>query len=531
MLAKYLILCSFIFILSQEVSANNIRLKKFSLSDTVRTAKSVNIKFDLSWDNSWRDDINWDATWITAKVKRANGTWKHIKFQSTGNLITTNPQNAKIVVPEDKMGLFLYRSANGNGSIDLSGIKLSWNYGADSVANIDSAEVRLFATEMVYIPQGSFAFGDSYTPSATNFQLPGGDRIIQAIFKNFIMADTVKYGRNTPMFAVVTDKTTPKLSNAGTNSGPMNAGDQVILDGIYINGLKGIGISPSAPFKYPDFPTGYKAFYTMKYEVTQGQYTDFLNTTKIISNQFTQVNHLPIAMSPNNPLSRFSIEKQGETFIVSRPDRAMDYVDAHKVFAFSNWSSLRPMTELEFEKSARGSLAPVFNDRATGESIGNFAMPGDNSNSKLINTLKISGAENGAEVPLAVDSTKSLSSIISIEGGDGGTGAYRVGVFATATSSRRSSGASYYGVMGLTDNVGELVLPLSSEAARKFNGATGVGENNINGQPPTAHWNITTQPNYYQFFSLKGSGPVSSRDGIYSDKGGFRLVRSAPENN
>ncbi|HEY0668269.1 MAG TPA: SUMF1/EgtB/PvdO family nonheme iron enzyme [Sphingobacteriaceae bacterium] len=503
--------------------SNNIRVKKLSLADTVRATKDIRIKFDLSWENSWRDDVNWDAAWVTVKVKRANGSWKHVKLQTTGNSIDGNSQNAKIVVPDDKMGAFIYRSGNGSGNIDLSGIKLAWNYGIDSVANIDSAEIRLFATEMVYVPQGSFAFGDGYTPSSI-YMTYAADRIVPSIFKNFISADTVKFGRNTPMFSIISDKTTPKLTIAATNVGPMNTGDQVIIDGIYINGLKGVGITNTDPYKYSAFPVGYKAVYVMKYEVTQGQYTDFLNTTKI---QFTPgVSLLPSPMSPSQPLARFSIEKQGENYIVSRPDRAMDYVNGTQLFAFANWSSLRPMTELEFEKAARGPLAPAYNDRANGPNP--YGIAGDPSNNVVISVLKLNGPENGSEAPLVSDSAKYLSSIMNIEGGDGGMGAYRVGVFATDKSSRKSAGASYYGIMGLTDNAGEFVVSLSSETSRSFKDVNGLGENNPNGSPALSHWLNTTWIDNWSLMIFKNSwNGVSGRTGG-ATTGGFRLVRSAP---
>jgi len=523
----------------QTTFANNIRIKKLSLTDTLKTTKDVKIKFDLSWENSWRDDINWDAAWITAKVKRANGSWKHIKFQTTGNSIDGNPQTAKIVVPSDRMGAFIYRSGKGSGNIDLSGIKLAWNYGIDSVANIDSAEIRFFATEMVYVPQGSFAFGDSFTPTKNIYSQASNDRLVPSIFKNFIAADTSKFGTNTPMFSIISDKTTPKLTKASTNSMPGGGNDdQVIIDGIYINGTKGIGITNTEPFKYSSFPVGYKAFYAMKYEVSQGQYTDFLNTTKIITSNLPGMtpvmmnNLLPLPNSPSQPLVRFSIEKQGETYIVSRPDRAMDYASSNQVFAFANWSSLRPMTELEFEKAARGPLAPTYNDRANGQNPQGY-MPPMGNNSPVINSLKLNGAENGTEASTTSDSTKFLAyeSYSTIEGGDGGTGSYRVGIFATSTSSRKSSGASYYGIMGLNDNVSELVISLSSENSRSFKDVNGIGENTSTGNPILSHWFSSSYFDNWSGSISKASWSGVSGRSSGGQNGGFRLVRSAPSDN
>ena len=533
-----MILVFLLILFGEAIFANNIRIKKLTLTDTIKTTKDIKIKFDLSWENSWRDDINWDAAWITAKVKRPNGTWKHIKFQTSGNSIEGNPQNAKIVVPSDRMGAFIYRSSKGSGNIDLSGIKILWNYGIDSVANIDSAEIRFFATEMVYVPQGSFAFGDSYTPTKDIYMQSSPDRLVSSIFKNFIPSDTTKFGRNTPMFTIISDKTSPKITTASTNSGPGNNSDQVIINGIYINGTKGIGINNEEPFKYSNYPVGYKAFYAMKYEVSQGQYTDFLNTTKVSTTNSSPPMPIPMTNmllpapnSPNQPLVRFSIEKQGENYIVSRPDRAMDYANSNHVFAFANWSSLRPMTELEFEKAARGPLAPSYNDRANGKiPQGNMTPMGNNN--LLVNSLKLNGAENGTEAPLSTDSTKFLALYDgNIEGGDGGSGAYRVGVFATSSSSRSSSGASYYGIMGLTDNASEFVISLNTESSRSFKEANGIGENSSNGTPNINHWFAGTYFDSWSSSIYKNNWSGVSGMSSGGQSGGFRLVRSAPSDN
>jgi hypothetical protein len=131
---------------------------------------------------------------------------------------------------------------------------------------------------------------------------------------------------------------------------------------------------------------------------------------------------------------------------------------------------------------------------------------------------------------LGVDSTKFLSlySNPQIEGGDGGTGAYRVGVFATPTSSRISSGASYYGIMGLTDNVAEYVVSLNTERSRSFKDVNGTGENPA-GYPDASRW--FGQGGFisvYQDMIFKNDS-VSSRNSGFP--AGFRLVRSAPEEN
>jgi hypothetical protein len=174
-------------------------------------------------------------------------------------------------------------------------------------------------------------------------------------------------------------------------------------------------------------------------------------------------------------------------------------------------------------------MAPTFYDRANGQNpLGNMITIGPNS--LVINSLKLNGAENGTESSTTSDSTKFLAwDVNTIEGGDGGTGPYRVGIFATSTSSRKSSGASYYGIMGLNDNVSELVISLSTESSRSFKDANGVGENASSGYPTLSHW---FSGNSFDSWSstINKNSTVSGRS-TGSQYSGFRLVRSAPSDN
>jgi hypothetical protein len=189
------------------------------------------------------------------------------------------------------------------------------------------------------------------------------------------------------------------------------------------------------------------------------------------------------------------------------------------------------MTELEFEKAARGPLAPSYNDRANGKTPQGNMTPTYNNN-LVISSLKLSGAENGTETPTAADSTKFLALYDGpIEGGDGGSGAYRVGVFATSSSSRNSSGASYYGIMGLTDNASEFVISLNSEASRSFKEANGIGENSLNGNPIISHWFAGGYFDSWSSIMYKNNWSGVSGRSMGSQNGGFRLVRSAPSDN
>jgi hypothetical protein len=154
------------------------------------------------------------------------------------------------------------------------------------------------------------------------------------------------------------------------------------------------------------------------------------------------------------------------------------------------------------------------------------------NNNLLVNSLKLNGAENGTETPTTSDSTKFLALYDgNIEGGDGGSGAYRVGVFATSSSSRISSGASYYGIMGLTDNASEFVISLNTESSRSFKEANGIGENSSNGTPNINHWFAGTYFDSWSSSIYKNNWSGVSGRSSGGQNGGFRLVRSAPSDN
>src|SRR5262249_10316729 len=109
------------------------------------------------------------------------------------------------------------------------------------------------------------------------------------------------------------------------------------------------------------FPKGYNAFYIMKYEISQGQYADFLNATNSLVQSVHWLN--------SNGSSRNTIVNTGtppQQYSSSRPDRACNYLSWADYTAFLDWAALRPPTELEFEKACRGTNIAVTNEYAWG---------------------------------------------------------------------------------------------------------------------------------------------------------------------
>jgi len=559
-------LCIFILIMGLSLSsyANNISIQRVSLVDTNKTAKTVVLKINISWENSWRDDINWDAAWIFFKYKEPKDSvwrWRHGTMSKTGNFPGNSNAALRFVVPDDLKGAFLYRQANGSGNIKSDSLTFLWNYGNDGVTNIDSAEVRVFATEMVYVSEGMFSIGDG------NGQ--------QRSFYSFQL-------KNAPNnYVTITDKWSP-LINTFINNNTGGIDDiNLYRDGIRVSGLDGLDIDGDKSSDYTNFPTGYRAFYAMKYEVTQGQYADFLNTLSLkdTNNNMFYVDTFRLKrvhpkhkqalqnLDPflgNIPTESYrhtiSLDTVEVKYRVSRPDRAYGMSNQIHFVSFIDWAGLRPMTELEFEKACRGPLPPYYwtptgitmrNDTTIKWFGGDWAWGNDTTTPRTNNfyggqnILNFSGIENGTESFTNYNILKryinpqgsasilgNIAGMFTFTGGDDGRGPFRVGIFANDSSSRISSGASYYGIMDMSKNVNEIVISISTNSARTLSYKMhGDGILNASGQSQD-FFNTNLMGPINSTFLMK-SGEVSNRSGNYSQQGfnGFRGVRTAIADN
>jgi formylglycine-generating enzyme required for sulfatase activity len=549
----------FLLAFTMQSFANGISIQKVSICDTNRIAKTAMIKFNISWDNSWRDSINWDAAWIFIKYREPkDSVWKyrHLTMSPTGNDAGTGTAMMKFAFPSDNKGVFYYRQSIGSGNIKMDSLKLNWNYGADGVTLIDSVELKVFATEMVYVPTGSFCIGDGNgtNKSSYSFQL-----------------------KNAPNnYVTITDKWSP-LVNTFLNINSGNGDDALLYNsGIRISGLDGLDISGDKISEYPDFPTGYRSFYCMKYEVSQGQYADFLNTLSLrdssnlgnyldtTSTRLKKVNaKYKLALQSLDPyfgytpidLQRHTIQLDSNEvkYTVTRPDRALGIGYQQYYFSFSDWSALRPITELEYEKACRGPLPPTFksypinynysnSDTTSAWSGFDWAWGNDTTLASIntmanTNTLLYNGIENGTENFTNYNIYKRYINPIyaSVNStGDGGNGPYRVGVFANDTSSRISSGATYYGIMDFSKNAPQLVLSIGSVSSRTFSYKKN-GDGMLNAQGMADSNEFLTQGNNGPAL-MGGSfiykqGAVSGRSNSGGNLISFRSVRSAPSDN
>ena len=423
--------------------ANNVQISNVTITGAQPAEDYTLVQFDLSWENSWRlatAPANWDAVWVFVKYSNdAGSTWHHAYLNNAGNSTGTGTSatvqaglldegTAFNAATNPALGAFMYRSTNGAGTFSVTDAQLRWNYGANGLSSTDIVQLKVFAVEMVYVPIADFSVGSGGTetsafykyPTTTNPYLIGSE-------------DEITVG-----------ETADNLYYLSSTYG----GDQA-------------GPIPAA------FPKGYAGFYCMKYEVSQQQYVDFLNT--LTSTQATT------RFSNNDGNYRHAISVSSGTYSTTNPYVACNYLSYMDGAAYADWSSLRPMTELEFEKACRGSESAVADEYAWGTTtVASSAY-----------TLSNAGASNES-IASNYSTTAGNASYATTDGDINGP--LRVGIFATAASSRVDAGASYYGIMELSGNLWERPVTLGNSTGRAFTGVNGNGVLSTDGHADISDW-------------------------------------------
>lgn len=457
-----LMLCATLGVLQSK--GNNIQVANGVL--TGNNGTQMFVQFDLTWENSWRmDPDRWDAAWVFVKYKGPDGLWRHASLDNSGHVAPggaiiapglVDPVSAFNASTNPAVGVFIHRSAEGSGTFTSNGVQLRWNYGVNNIAAIDVQEVRVFAIEMVYVPQGAFAAGSG--------------------------------GTETNAFTLTTINT----SNATTApSGTGSLGGQA---GGYPTGQ----VAPANA----SWPNGFNAFYCMKYEVTQQGYVDFLNTLTY-DQQVTRTATVPTSAAGTGALSstndsRNGIDIQTSGMASTAPavyacngngngsygevsdgtDIACNYLDWNDLAAYMDWCGLRPMTEMEYEKACRGYASPLPNEYPWGT------------------TTVISA---GAGSPIDISTPSEISSGYSTLGnahyrpfiGSYMSAPFRVGVFAgnPNNTGRVTSGAGFFGIMELGGNLHERIVSLSGDGML-YTGVHGNGSLANDGAPDVVAWPV-----------------------------------------
>ncbi len=435
-----------IMLMSYSAFANDISVKNVSLTLNSTTDNYMMVKFDISWENSWRTSSspnNWDAAWVFVKYRVGSGEWQHAWLDNTGHVnlpgstISTgllDPALPFDATDNPGMGAFIYRSANGTGTFSNTGVQLRWNSTANGVNDNANIDIRVFAIEMVYVPQGSFFAGSGGTEDDAFYKYPNTTNPFKITSEGAI---TVGTSNNNLYY-----KKTSKWS--GDQSGPI----------------------PST------FPKGYNAFYCMKCEISQQGYVDFLNN-----------------ITQSQAVNRYSVESTGCRYGISvsrgvyttvNPYVACNYLCWADMAAYLDWSGLRPMTELEFEKSCRGTQTAVPNEYAwgtTGIASNQYSLSNSGASNEKISSNYSTSLGNAAYIE-----TTPVNGNIN--------GPVRGGIFAGngSNTGRVTAGATYYGIMEMSGNLWERTVTVGNSAGRVFTGSNGNGLLSLTGDADASTW-------------------------------------------
>lgn len=210
------------------------------------------------------------------------------------------------------------------------------------------------------------------------------------------------------------------------------------------------------------FPKGFAAFWMMKYESSQQQYVDFLNNLDLTR----ATNRNPLIFTGTHP-----------NLVAPFPERAMNGLSIPDQAAFSDWAALRPFTELEYEKACRGAnIVPLPNEYVWGST-------------SITPTTAVTNA--GLDVETANNGNANYANNYSAM--------TRCGIYATAASTRQTSGGSFYGIMDLGGNVAETCVGVGAPTSRTYTGVNGDGLLDAAGDANTSFW-----PTVAAAYALRG---------------------------
>jgi formylglycine-generating enzyme required for sulfatase activity len=226
------------------------------------------------------------------------------------------------------------------------------------------------------------------------------------------------------------------------------------------------------------FPT-MKAIWCMKYEISQAGYRDFLNTltytqqlertasapnsaigTGALTTGGTDRNYIEIktvGVNSTTPAVYGCDASNNNVFDESTDGEwiACGFLTWPDVAAWLDWSGMGPMSELQFERMCRGGSSAGPNAAILGE----YAWGTDDIFSSAY-TLTGSGTPNELASNASLTVGNSAYSVTSPAGPN------RAGIFATSTSNRTISGASFYGIMEMSGNVTEYCITIGNVAGR-----------------------------------------------------------------
>jgi len=571
------------------------------------------LTFTLSWDNSWRDNFNWDAVWLFVKYKKEGSTdaWSHLYLggEQTGtSVLEIDPGNTGNQV----VGAFVY--PKNKGAFNIAGERVTLKASLNGLSASDISDKKVYfavsAIEMVLIPYGAYYLGDgvsnlcfheAYVAERNPIRLNGYKSLdassihsnhnaslpVNAIDNNmgthyhsagiedeWFMIDfgmrkemryftiSTHYGGTGYFLEGSNDKSTWSVLWSGngsawsqtlskyriTNPGAYQyyrfreTGNYLVIYDVALweNDAPSVWVDSESLLYYrvsrnsltenlqipATYPKGYKGFYIMKYELSQEQYCNFLNMLSYtqqksrIGNNLDNLNRgdyvfgnpkkpscrngiavfsrkntsQPAVFGCNlNPAEPFFDKDDGQTL-------ACNYMTGADMLAYLDWSGLRPMSELEYEKACRTP---------------NRVMPGEYAwNTTSVTSLGGQGGLTGSTLGTENESPANMNT--NANSGTPSFGPVRCGSFGTSNTNQEQSGGSFYGVMELSGNLGEMYYSVTGGSYLNTN-PTSASNNEYHGDGTIAtngDFNVVTywnRSNDATAFSVRG-GSFASPD-------------------
>lgn len=480
-------------LLANGIVVSNVRMTNRDTSAGPNNAANHTfIRFNISWQNSWRmlystGINNRDAAWVFVKFKvDGSDEWRTAWLNNSGHVSGTwtgvsgagpmqiepgllQPDSAFHATNNPALGVFMYGSNFYMGNAGANEVQLRWNYGAQGLNDTTIVEMRVFALEMAYVPTVGFWLGTGGTERGS------------------FTAGEWTAGATIP-YRITNESAITLAASSGALWGRASSGDS------------SIGSAGSLPAAYPK---GFRGFYAQKYEITQKQWVDFFNTLTTAQKPARDITGAggknSDALVNRNNVSWTSGDATLPGGLYG--DVACNYLSWSDIAAYLDWSGLRPMTELEFEKLSRGDRAGFANEFAWGSSFAaatNYTINNIGTSSEGVDTSTYVAA--GLVGNAAYDSTDAIG------------GPLRVGIFAANIKStgRGTAGASRYGAFEASGNVWERVVNATAAEGRSFTGVHGNGLLSETGQANAASWPDSSATGA----GARGGGFESSQDEI-----------------
>ena len=516
---------------TERISSNQFSTgqKFLEINDVVYDKVGEHLDFNVAWDKSWRSSEGFDAAWIFIKRKSKKGDWHHVTMKASSSKIlnnrTSDMMDAEIRIAPDGTGLMVNRLSESQGDNSWSMRVAIQNHDNDFID-----EFRVLGLEMVYVSEGSYSLGTLKSINERREVLtPGAGGAPYNPFFTFSSDEKYNYGG-------VYQVTSENEISIGKNDGDLFWIDANIPG---TNTFSGI---PEGSLR-KDFPKGFKGFYQMKYELSQQEYCDFLNTLSADQQENRDITQ---TVEFGRPISdyRNMISKDNGIFSTTRPHHPCNFLSWRDGLAYADWAGLRHMTELEFEKACRGPKPPVYREYVWGAN-----EIKDKTNMQYVTTIyegqQIAESEIGdiyadGNIHASMFSYRNFIDVCtpkgnfydpecsgcrSFSGGDGGRGPVQKGIFGrSANGDRINAGATFFGAMEMGGNLQEPVVTVGHPSGRKFQGSHGDGNLNDQGEANNADW--LPEKDEYAFAGRGGCWKFHENHARTADR--FKGLRTNP---